>query len=100
MGDSLTGACLSCVVIESPTPTPTPTPTMTVTPSASPCVSYEYRVTNLSPGKISINYISCSSGLQSQTIKPNSSIIVCSSGSISTGNPQNIQVFQLPSVCV
>jgi len=99
VGDSLTGACLDCVVIPSPTPTQTITPTPTITPSASPCVSYEYRVTNLSPEKITIKYVNCFSEMQIKTIDGNSSIIVCSSIAISTGNPQNIQVEQLPSVC-
>lgn len=93
------GACLQCNAILSPTPTETPTPTPTPTPTASPCVLYQYRITNLSPSKISGEYIDCVDGLKSVSIPPNSSVIVCSTTLPTSNNPQNAQITSMGFVC-
>ena len=85
-------------------PCPTLTPTPTPTPSATPCVQYEYRVTNLSPSKISVQYTTCI-GKSTQTISlgGNSSVtpttIICSSTVPVSNNPQNVQITNLGFVC-
>lgn len=84
-------------ILEVPCPTPSMTPTPT--PSPSPCVQYQYRVTNLSPSKITITYSNCISNSISESLGGNSSVIVCSSVTPTTNNPQNIQITQLGSVC-
>lgn len=93
------GACLNCNAVLSPTPTQTPTQTPTPTPTASPCVSYQYRVTNNSPAKVSIQYVDCVTGLQTESVASYVSVIVCSTTTPTTNNPQVCQITQLPTVC-
>lgn len=93
------GACLQCNAMISPTPTQTLTPTPTPTPTASPCVSYQYRITNQSPAKVSAEYVDCIKGFDSVSIPPNSSVIVCSTTLPTSNNPQNVQITQMGFVC-
>jgi len=99
VGSSSEGACLNCNAVLSPTPTQTPTQTPTPTPTASPCVSYQYRVTNNSPSKVSIQYVDCVTGLQTESVASYVSVIVCSTTTPTTNNPQVCQITQLPTVC-
>lgn len=99
VGPSSSGSCIRCNAVISPTPTSTPTPTPTPTPTQSPCVSYEYRVTNNSPSKITIYYINCKQINKQVNLPGNSSIIICSPSTITSNNPQNTQITQLPSTC-
>ena len=93
------GACLSCNAVISPTPTQTPTPTPTPTPTASPCVSFQYRITNNSPSKISAQYVDCVSGSSSISVGPNTSVIVCSTTIPTSNNLQNLQITNLGFSC-
>lgn len=93
--EELAGFFTTILEIPCPSLTPTPTPT----PSPSPCILYEYRVTNLSPAKISIQYTSCKGSSTSQSMNPNSSVIVCSSTVPTSNNPQNTQITPLGFVC-
>jgi hypothetical protein len=81
-------------------PCPTLTPTPTLTPSATPCSQYQYRVTNNSPSKISVQYTTCV-GKSTQTISlgGNVSTVICSSTVPITNNPQNVQITNLGFVC-
>ena len=99
VGPSNEGACLQCNALISPTPTQTPTQTPTPTPTASPCVTYEYRVTNLSPAKLSVQYVDCVIGFDSISLAPNSSIIVCSTTLPTSNNPQNVEITPLGFIC-
>jgi len=98
IGSQTNGACLQCIPNLSQTPTPTPTNTPTPTPSVSPCVLYEYRVTNNSPSNVRFNYTSCS-GSESETVPSYSSVIVCSTIT-PTSLSSNIVVAFLNTVCV
>jgi len=84
-------------LLEVPCPSLTPTPTPT--PSPTPCVQYQYRVTNNSPSKLSVQYTSCQTGSESVSLAGNVSIIVCSSTTPTSNNPQNVEISQLPYVC-
>jgi hypothetical protein len=99
VGLSSEGACLNCNAVLSPTPTQTPTQTPTPTPTVSPCVSYQYRVTNNSPSKVSVQYVDCVTGLQTESVPSYISVIVCSTSTPITNNPQVCQITQLPTVC-
>jgi hypothetical protein len=99
VGPSNDGACLSCTPSVSSTPTPTPTSTPTPTPTSSPCVSYQYRLSNYSPSKISAQYVDCINGSSSITVAPNTSVIVCSTIVPTTNNPQNLQITLLGFSC-
>ena len=94
IGSSVSGACLDCIPNLTPTPTMTPTPT----PSATPCVLYEYTASNNSVSKVSISYTDCN-GIVSQSISAYSSIIVCSTTTPTSNNPQNVTIIQSPFVC-
>ena len=98
VGSQIDGACLQCIPNLSQTPTPTPTNTPTPTPSVSPCVLYEYRVTNNSPSNVRFNYTSCS-GSESGTVPSYSSVIVCSTIT-PTSSSSNVVVAFLNTVCV
>jgi|LakMenE18May11ns_1017448.scaffolds.fasta_scaffold9952035_4 hypothetical protein len=98
IGSQIDGACLQCIPNLSQTPTPTPTNTPTPTPSVSPCVLYEYRVTNNSPSNVRFNYTSCS-GSESGTVPSYSSVIVCSTIT-PTSSSSNVVVAFLNTVCV
>jgi hypothetical protein len=84
-------------VLDVPCPTPSATPTPTPTPS--PCVSSQYRITNISPSKITAKYFDCVKGMLSVSISPNSSLILCSTTTPSTANPQNLQITNLGTSC-
>ena len=99
VGPSNEGACLQCNALPTPTPTPTPTSTPTPTPTSSPCVSYEYRITNLSPAKITIQYVDCITGSKTSSLGGNASIVVCSTTTPTSNNSQNLEITQLPFVC-
>ena len=99
VGPSNEGACLQCNALVTPTPTPTPTSTPTPTPTSSPCVSYEYRITNLSPAKISVQYVDCIIGSKTSSVGGNASIVVCSTTTPTSNNSQNLEITQLPFVC-
>ena len=99
IGSSVSGACLDCIPNLTPTPTPTPTMTPTPTPSATPCVLYEYTASNNSPSKVSISYTDCN-GKVTKSISPYSPpIIVCSTTTPTSNNPQNVTIIQSPFVC-
>ena len=99
VGPSNEGACLQCNALISPTPTQTPTSTPTPTPTSSPCVTYQYRVTNLSPAKLSVQYVDCVKGFDSISLLPNSSIIICSTTLPTSNNPQNVEITPLGFIC-
>jgi hypothetical protein len=98
IGSQTDGACLQCIPNLSQTPTPTPTNTPTPTPSVSPCVLYEYRVTNNSPSIVKFNYTNCS-GSESGSVPSYSSVIICSTIT-PTSKSSNIVVDFLNTVCV
>ena len=98
IGSSVSGACLDCIPNLTPTPTTTPTMTPTPTPSATPCVLYEYTASNNSVSKVSVSYTDCN-GIVSQSISAYSSIIVCSTTTPTSNNPQNVTIIQSPFVC-
>ncbi len=98
IGSQIDGACLQCIPNLSQTPTPTPTNTPTPTPSVSPCVLYEYRVTNNSPSIVKFNYTNCS-GSESGSVPSYSSVIICSTIT-PTSTSSNIVVVFLNTVCV
>jgi hypothetical protein len=99
VGPSSAGACLSCNVQISPTPTSTPTPTPTPTPTSSPCVTYQYTVTNLSPTSINVSYVDCTIGFQTTPLPGNTSTIICSTIPPTSKNQQNLQVTQTGFIC-
>jgi hypothetical protein len=99
VGPSDTGSCLFCNAQPTPTPTLTPTTTPTPTPTASPCVTYQYNVTNLSPSKITVQYVDCVVGLRSMSLNGNTSTTVCSTTLPTSNNPQNLQVTQTGFIC-
>ena len=81
-------------------PCPTLTPTPTLTPSATPCSQYQYRVTNNSPSKISVQYTTCvAKSTQTISLNGNVSTVICSSTVPVSNNPQNVQVTNLGFVC-
>jgi hypothetical protein len=81
-------------------PCPTLTPTPTLTPSATPCSQYQYRVTNNSPSKVSVQYTSCTGKTtQSISLGGNVSTIICSSTVPVSNNPQNTQITNLGFLC-
>jgi hypothetical protein len=89
IGSTTDGACLDCIPDLTQTPTPTPTLTPTPTPSSTPCVQFEYTITNNSPSKITISYSTCEGGSQTLQVSPGSSIYLCSSTTPVSNNPQN-----------
>ena len=99
VGPSNEGACLQCNALISPTPTQTPTSTPTPTPTSSPCVTYQYRLTNLSPAKLSVQYVDCVKGFDSISLLPNSSTIICSTTLPTSNNPQNVEITPLGFIC-
>lgn len=99
IGSSFDGACLECIPNLTPTPTPTSTPTPTPTPSSTPCVRNKFRITNDSPSKISVQYFNCDGSTSGISIDPNSSVVLCSTTTPISNNPQNTQITQLPFVC-
>ncbi len=99
VGPSNEGACLSCNAILTPTPTPTLTQTPTPTPTPSACITYQYRVTNDSPSTVKITYSNCFGENLLETLTANTSIVICSTTSPTSTNPQNTYITQLPFVC-
>ena len=99
VGPSNTGSCLLCNAQPTPTPTGTLTPTPTPTPSSTPCVSYQYRVSNFTPSKVSVTYFDCNGHEVTESIAPNVSMIICSSTIPTSNNPQNTQITNLGFVC-
>ena len=99
VGPANTGSCLFCNAQPTPTPTLTPTMTPTPTPTVSPCVSYQYRLSNFSPSKITATYVDCVKGLESISLQPNSSVIVCSTTPPTSNNSQNLQATPLGFSC-
>ena len=98
VGSQIDGSCLQCIPNLSQTPTPTPTNTPTPTPSVSPCVLYQYRITNLSPSIIKYSYTSCS-GSESGSVQSNSAVIICST-TTPTSLSSNAVIDFLGTVCV
>lgn len=98
IGSSVNGACLDCTPNLTSTPTPTPTTTPTPTPSSTPCVSFEYLVSNQSPLLVKFNYTNCG-GSQTQGIPAFSSSIICASVVPTTTSP-NITITPVGSSCV
>lgn len=83
-------------------PCPTLTPTPTLTPSATPCVQYQYQVTNISRSKISVQYTTCVGGSPktiSYLLPGNSGTLICSSTVPVSNNPQNTQIINSGFVC-
>jgi hypothetical protein len=99
VGSANSGACLQCNAVTSPTPTQTQTPTPTPTPTASPCVSYQYRITNNSPSSIKLGYVDCIIGSKTILLGSLTSTIVCSTTTPTSTNPQNIEITNLGFVC-
>ena len=81
-------------------PCPTLTPTPTPTPSATPCVQKKYRVTNVSPSVITVQYTTCVGG-SPITISLSGYVtsVICSSTVPVSNNPQNVFVIPLGFVC-
>jgi hypothetical protein len=81
-------------------PCPTPTTTPTPTPSPTPCNQSEYRIQNNAPVKVSIQYTTCSTkSVQSISVNGDVSIVICSSTTPISNNPQNTTITQLPTTC-
>lgn len=99
LGPSNEGACLLCIANLTPTPTPTPTTTPTPTPSSTPCISYQYTLTNNAPTKLGFQYTDCKEGPKSITVPRNSSVIICSSTTPTCNNPQNGEITQTGFIC-
>jgi hypothetical protein len=96
IGPSSNGSCLLCSPNLTSTPTPTPTSTPTPTPSSSPCVSYQYGLTNLIPSDIILTYVDC--GLTKNILlERNTSTIICAS--VPPTQTRNIQVYPLNLPC-
>ena len=99
VGPANTGSCLQCNAQVTPTPTLTPTMTPTPTPTSSACVSYQYRVSNLSPSKLTVQYTDCGKGFESLSLNGNTAAIICSITTPTSNNPQNLQVSPLGFSC-
>ena len=99
IGSTVDGACLDCIPNLTQTPTPTPTNTPTPTPSPSPCVQFEYLVSNISESMIKISYSTCNGGSQTISLNGGLSIILCSSTTPISNNPQNVEVQNTGFVC-
>ena len=81
-------------------PCPTLTPTPTLTPSATPCVQKKYRVTNVSPSVITVQYTTCVGGSPiTISLAGYATSVVCSSTVPVPNNPQNTFVIPLGFVC-
>ena len=81
-------------------PCPTLTPTPTLTPSATPCVQKKYRVTNVSPSVITVQYTTCVGGSPiTISLAGFATSVVCSSTVPVPNNPQNTFVIPLGFVC-
>lgn len=97
VGPEIDGACLDCIPDPQPTTTTTSTSTTTTT-TIPPCVTYEYRLQNISPVQQQYTIKSCD-GFEKGFLPSGHTIVVCSIITPFAQNPSSISISEQGDPC-